>query len=399
MPGVAAIDSHMKSWAAKWAKDRSCTDYYRLLWRNLEEHYSADPSAERSPNFEVALGAMIAIAHWLEPAPHGDPLRTLLGIGRMKRWRFPIPKGPFTETSILNDQATALLQNLSRFMRGKSAALDTTSSNFLRFRALAEALRNSFEIGIYNLNYDTVALNAFKGLFYGFTTAGLFDAAAVHTRTSWDFIYHLHGNVHHSLSDVFGETIKWQDLASPSDDGRSGLSPQELSQGKSFPRTTLIAGGFKLDQLLIEPYQSFYSSLVRHAASADAILIAGYGFGDEHVNRVLRNRLRAAEPLQRPPVAVATYSDDKTGPMQIRNDSWAHSLKTALQILDDFVEPGHVAPPIISDLRRQRGFEVAPKSRVAIWHGGFPDVYDRANDLMKWMSGNEPDDVLRSLEI
>jgi hypothetical protein len=61
-----------------------------------------------------------------------------------------------------------------------------------------------------------------------------------------------------------------------------------------------------------------HASLVRHVYAADAILIGGYGFGDVHINRALRNRL--AMPGKRPPVMVLDRANAKTDPMAFRED-------------------------------------------------------------------------------
>ena len=113
----------------------------------------------------------------------------------------------------------------------------------------------------------------------------------VHDGQKWHFLYHLHGSAHYSLSPPEGHgPIVWRpDLHGQFNDGHSGIAGDQRSDGKSFPTTKLIAGGLKLDQLLVEPFHSFHSALVRDVYEADAILIGGYGFGDEHVNRALRN--------------------------------------------------------------------------------------------------------------
>ena len=168
----------------------------------------------------------------------------------------------------------------------------------------------------------------------GFNEVGAFDPWHVHERSEWSFVYHLHGSVHHTLSDSASGPIRWQsDLGSNFTDGQQGQAINKMTDGKSFPLASLIAGGFKLDQLLIEPYHSFYASFVRHIYQADAILIAGYGFGDEHVNRILQNRLEDSvwrRNSARPPVMVLTKSTDDECPMTIRQDGWSVSVKQTL---------------------------------------------------------------------
>src|SRR5208283_5261335 len=100
----------------------------------------------------------------------------------------------------------------------------------------------------------------------------------------------------------------------------------DRSDGKSFPKTTLIAGGFKLDQLLVEPFHSLHAAMVRHVYEADAILIGGYGFGDVHVNRARRNLRAHGAGADRPPVMHLDRASDRTDPMAFRQDIWAHEV-------------------------------------------------------------------------
>jgi hypothetical protein len=146
-----------------------------------------------------------------------------------------------------------------------------------------------------------------------------------------------------------------------------GGSSDKRSKGRSLPRTILIAGGFKLDQLLVEPFHSLHAALVRHVYAADAILIGGYGFADVHINRALRNRLIARGA--RPPVMVLDRASDKTGPMAFRDDLWAYELSATLGTGGTFfLEPGHSSPPVPFELATRGSFEVAELHRVAIWH-------------------------------
>lgn len=97
----------------------------------------------------------------------------------------------------------------------------------------------------------------------------------------------------------------------------SGISRSDMSQDfRSMPLTTLIAGGFKLDQILDDPYQTFYSTLSRHVHEASSVLIAGYGFGDLHVNIVLRNRFKGPKHDDRPHLQVVIL--EKSCPQRYR---------------------------------------------------------------------------------
>ena len=152
--------------------------------------------------------------------------------------------------------------------------------------------------------------------------------------------------------------------------------PQTGGEFKQIVPTTLIAGGFKLDQLLADPFQTFYAMLIRHTHEADAILIAGYGFGDVHVNRALQNRctLFPRNPLSRPPVAVITKTADfSIGWTGHRNDLWEWELTHSLNASFHAKAPTQTFEQLV----RQNEPEIGLQKRVAIWHGGFLVMADR----------------------
>jgi SIR2-like domain len=384
MPSTAMLDGLMRKWSRAWAISHSCHDYFDALWQAIETYHHAGKASLRPPmNFEKVLGEMIALSHWLTPPPWGNTLRQTACDGAA----FPFPEdyGPAVD---VRHQLTHLLIELAKHMRRLSQTLDPSTESVRKYAALLDGLRGTFDVGIYNLNYDSVALAAWPDAYTGFGTKRAFEARSVHDRRDWSFIYHLHGSVHHSLIRRFGDRIEWwRDLGGTFNDGQPGYSTDVRSDGKPFPKTTLIAGGFKLDQLLVEPFQSMQATLVRHVYEADAILIGGYGFADVHVNRALRNRLAGAAE-DRPPVMILDRADDETAPMTFRGDRWARELCQTLSTDGYFFfEPGHASPPVPSELAVKGSFEVAAAHRVALWYAGFVDAASRLDGIIPWLAG------------
>jgi len=270
----------------------------------------------------------------------------------------------------------------------------TAQDAFPQYKAWFDRLRATFGVGVFNLNYDTSLPTAWPGAFTGVGNGSRFDPQAIHQRTEWGFAYHLHGSVHHSLVHPFGDDVLWQeDLDGAFFDGHQGNATDRRSDNRSFPKTSLIAGGFKLDQLLVEPFQSFYAALIRRVYEADAILIGGYGFGDVHVNRALLNRMR--QPGQRPLALILTHSRN-TYPMEFRNDEWGRNVNISLHAPTGFRAPGHASPPDIDELTACHGFEVSSIHKVAIWHGGFVEAVRKLDAWVPWLDGTVNDDVLKS---
>ncbi|ENN83769.1 hypothetical protein RHSP_40850 (plasmid) [Rhizobium freirei PRF 81] len=390
MPSVAEIDTLMASWAREFTRMHQSANFYDQIWRALERHLVAGfQSARQFPNFERALGDLIALMHWVRPSPEGGSLRTLLkqhrlpdslSFGSVDRY------GPYIEVKVT---IAHLIRCLASEMRARCLTMPADLPALKRWHEMLQALRDRFDVVIYNLNYDTVALSGWPNAFTGFGSDGRFDPAAVHRR-DWEGIFHLHGSVHFSLADRLSDHIVWRndlnDAFLDSDDRVADYG----SDGKDFLPATLIAGGFKLDQLLTEPFQTYRAALTCDVALADAIVIGGYGFGDTHVNRALRGAL--AHSRARPPVLVLDRAGPRTDPMVFRQDAWARELTQALCASSPFVGAGTSATEMPAVLAQQGRCEVSTAHRVAIWYGGFGDAAQLINQLTHWLHEGGGDD-------
>jgi SIR2-like protein len=290
-------------------------------------------------------------------------------------------------------------------MRKESITLDKEGVRFNRYKQLLQALGDQFDLGVYTLNYDSAALAALPDAFTGFSATiydgkRRFDPRAVHSPRAWDFVYHLHGSVHHSLDDPSGDNnplvqeVVWlDDLSSPcftDVEPNAGNYLDDRSESKSFRPTTLIVGGHKLDQLLVEPFQSLHAALLRHVHEADAIIIGGYGFRDEHVDRALRSRMRSG--AIRPRVMILERKDDDEAPLISREDSWSWRLMKPLDIGRHEFRPNFHVLLRLKELKDAGGFEVADY-RAAVWNNGFTEAYGRVTDIVAWLDGAD-DNVL-----
>ncbi len=422
----------MGQWGSKWAASRANADHFGELWQSVKTYYRRGGTALHAElNFEKVLGEMIAMAHWMEPPPDGDTLRQAAcdnappprmdfrcqesesdamedfagdpddspegecdATGESGGEGVPPPtewKGKRGAHIELMDEYSFLLERLAQHMRAESQRLNSANTPEKdKYRKLLGGLRERFDIGVYNLNYDTAALDALPGAYAGFSETGTFEPRLIHERNEWDFVYHLHGSVHHSLNCRYvGDKIVWRrSLDGEFFDGPEGRWSGPRSNGVKLPRTTFVAGGFKLDQLLVEPFQSFHASLVRHVYAADAILICGYGFGDAHINFALHNRLSHSQdrPL---PVMVLDWVDGRVVTMRYRGDFWAMGFAQALCTGMGghlFVDPGMPSNPIPTELPKDV-FQVDPQHHVALWQGGFIEAEHRLSSIVEWLDG------------
>jgi hypothetical protein len=453
LPSMVCLNRLLEGWGTEWAKQHGTTDHFHKLWKSAKTYYErALPQSRPALNFEKVLGDMVAMAHWMEPPPWGDTLRQAACGGTPpphmkfryhKELENEVADAALPSTGVVCDEdevaressvevgslpeveATAdhgeddwrgkygaqielmaeysfLLEKLAQHMRAESQRINLVNSpENDKYRRLLGGLRESFDIGVYNLNYDTAALDALPGAYIGFGENGSFEPRVVHERADWDFLYHLHGSVHHSLNRRYGDQIVWRSsLDNEFFDGPEGQWTEPRSNGIKIPRTTLVAGGFKLDQLLFEPFQSYHASLIRHVHAADAILIGGYGFGDAHINFALRNRVSLTQDglriKDRPPVMVLTLAGETTAPMRRRDDLWARELGVALCTGTQghfFMEPGNPSDPIPAELVKRRAFEVDAQHHVAVWYGGFTEAVNCLLAIVPWLDGGA-DNVL-----
>ena len=395
MPRVSDIDKQMKIWSRKYQTsrpDQREIDIFKELWDMVKRYYGTNHYGIR-PNYEMVLGEMTALAGWVSPFPFGNPLTEGVKDSSVTASLTSLldRSDPNHARKVIMSQQTFLLEKLASHMRKKSKSLNFQSDAFSDYRKILRSLQDRFQLGIYNLNYDTVAHAAWPEAFNGFDSLGYFDPLRVSRRHEWGFLYHLHGSVHHCIEHQIARPwIIWKAKL----DGSfvdSGIPPVDMAQQfRPIPLTTLIAGGFKLDQLLADPYQTFYSALIRHAQEADAILIAGYGFGDLHVNRAIQNRFeRSYDDRSSPQVVVLEKSRSErfhTGRLEI-NQFWSYELKHTLKTT---FSDGRGFPSenssTVEDFIANREFETDCKERVAIWHGGFQEALSAVNKIVEWLS-------------
>ena len=395
MPPVSDIDKQMKVWSRECQTsipDQHEIDIFKELWDMATCYYGTNHYGIR-PNYEMVLGEMTALADWLSPSPFGNPLIKALADSRVTASLASLidRSDPYRARKEILRQQTFLLERLAGHMREKSKDLDSRSAAFSDYQKFFRRLQDRFQLGVYNLNYDTVAHTALPGAFNGFDSLGYFDPLHISRRDEWGFVYHLHGSVHHCIDDKIARPwIIWrEDLGGPFVD--SGIPSVDMAQGfKPIPLTTLLAGGFKLDQLLAEPYQTFHSALVRHAQEADSILIAGYGFGDLHVNRAIQNRFeRTYDDRSSPQVVVLDKSRPErlhTGRLEI-NQFWSYELKHTLRttFFDGRKYPSKNSSTVENFIANKK-FEEDCKKRTAIWHGGFREANSAVDRIVEWLS-------------
>ena len=424
-PTVVDLNCEVASWATNYASTKGLPDYYDLLWKNRANYCSGLPNELKeivehrtSPNYERVLGDLQTLMNGVLAAPYGDPLLRWItkadvfsGLEIEPKDRDLADRSSHRNFHAIEDQLRYLCRCLANEIRVKSRAFEAEllnakgTGNFELYKQLFAGLSEEFEVGVYNLNYDTVALNVLPDAFVGFDKqAGQFRPSDIFSRNGWSFLYHLHGSVHHRIeigsrvleSPEFGPKITWCGNLFK-ENGNEGWKDADALKTQSDEKrvllTTAVSGGWKLDQLQEEPFQTLYSCLPRHAYEADAILIGGYGFGDSHINSALTNALRSkARGVDRPPVIILGYDKDKR-PFATRNDSWAKAMSKILRVSACAVRgPSHHSVEQWTQLIGgvvDGEFEQLREQPFAIWNDGFVSACKKKTDQMvKWLSGD-----------
>lgn len=197
-----------------------------------------------------------------------------------------------------------------RTLEGVQAALSLTH--------LVRALAGEARIVLSTLNYDTLLDDALFW-FDGFTSVPGWGFAEfepllwLEQEKNHHLLMHLHGSMRFGFRPAvawaratpFSEPVQYPsiDLAADSVFRSSTGSPS--ADGLLLPATPIIAGGHKSPKLLhnVRPYAYYNATALREIANADALLIIGYGFRDEHVNVWIDEYMRVHPDR---PVAVIT---------------------------------------------------------------------------------------------
>jgi hypothetical protein len=362
MPSVSEVDKLFDKW---------CSDRYIAVDTNQSYYKYLMEVSQKEHNFESGIYLLWQLAKLYNESD----LKEFLEPKKLSKVAsFGQEATEITHNDLVR-MSCFLIDELLKEFRTRCKILENTHKEQLqKQKDFFEKLSQKYELGFVSLNYDNVILSCMSHLFTGFNQSGNFDARSVLTRKEWNFIYHLHGSVYFDMagSKHNMHEIVWQnDLTTQFSQNSSGRNSVDNVEKTPLPNTSIITGYEKSQQILRQPFRTYYSVLDKLVMDADAFMVLGYGFGDEHLNSALKqmqyNRKRN--------VVVVGYSDDGEDPMQFRNDAWSYNLlKTfpanAHQIATRKYQ--HAAPDI-AELKKNYQLEVSTNQNypLSIWHGGY----------------------------
>jgi hypothetical protein len=243
-------------------------------------------------------------------------------------------------------------------------------ANFAALRGLVSALTEEFELSFATLNYDDVLYRCANQLETGFHCNGRFNNLGLFYRENWGVFLNLHGSVHFDLPFGF-EDVHWvEDLETTSGQNALGSGPSAGKALANFPRSVLVAGLGKEVQIQKQPFRTYFAEFDRLVASADALLVVGYGWMDTHVNLAFEH---FRDERRRRPVVAIEYAGDDVCNARTPVSSGGHAA--VHRLLGQMKNYGKMSsvPQTVARLKETREFELSrdPELPLAIWYGGF----------------------------
>ena len=233
---------------------------------------------------------------WGGPGILGEVAEGLLSAGP-SAWSKPLFEG------YLGALAQSTLLDTIHEEVVRSSASASSHPEWSTFQSFAAELEREFHLSVVTLNYDTLFDTALR------VTPRQQGFAAIPGEKAYRFdprllarrprLMHLHGSIHFGDREYGSDANKfaYQDgredvymLDDPTATRSSagGSSNTRNQAGRGCVVGPLITGLQKADKLLGEPYSTYYSRFSELVATSERLLVVGYGFGDIHVNAILR---------------------------------------------------------------------------------------------------------------
>lgn len=375
LPSVDEIDNLFDTCASKshpLAKDPH-SNLYRYCRNSIDHYYgySSKPMLRKRANFEEMLYQLNLLAPYLSDPSRLHGSNALLSAKSLPTVMFS-GRGKAVDQAMLKNLTSSLMDEMVfRFIEDCRTLAQSKLNEINDLRKFLLTLKEEFDIGIITLNYDNAFTQALPDLHTGFNDRGKFVPMSVLARKDWGFIYHLHGSIHFAMTstahDMHG--ISWKNK--PIKDSSvcaSGRNSQGSIEGVNYPISPFVAGYGKTQQILRQPFRTYFSQINRLVHEADSFLFLGYGFGDPHLNAIFSE----VRDLPRPTVVVG-FEEDTQDPLPFREDAWVHNLfKTLPGNAKDMSAVGHSAPARIGSLRANRELEVSSNKNypLAVWYNG-----------------------------
>jgi hypothetical protein len=397
MPSVTEIDKLFDDWASdsySLNSDKS-RNLYRWVKEKVQEYYSSNIIKGRIPeqNFETILFTIQTLStisdNSNEDYKNNKGLKAFIEIKE-----FPELKRYFNDIITPDSKEFQRLQSdltdkLLYYIRKKCQTLAIDKqAEILKIRNFFKLLKEDYELGFINLNYDNVILTALPDLSTGYSKdTGEFDKDQFYN-DNWNFCYHIHGSVYFDMNNkgIKPHSITWNDnLSSVFETKSSQRNVDFTSEGNYYLNSTIITGLDKANQILREPFRQYYMKIDKLIHESDSILFIGYGFGDLHLNKLFpSHRFNATKKRQ---VVVVDFFPDDTEAIYKRPDSWSYKLFETIPFNGTEMGNGsiYIPPDTIIDYKKNKTFEFSRNDKypLSIWYNGFMEACENGEIIKK----------------
>ena len=390
MPSVNDIDKLFERWADDYFSlldKKESRNLYTWLKETIIKHQTvnAKKGTKQDLNFETLLFTIQNISSISdeENIDYNKSLKAFIQINEFPKIINRFRKIKIADGADFKNMQAFLTDKLLIYIRKKCKTLNEDKKDELnKAKHFFNSLKEDYDIGFINLNYDNVLLNILPDLSNGFNSeTGFFDKTEFYNN-NWNFCYHLHGSIHFNMTNKGFETheIIWEDDINEKFNTRSSeRNVNFTSEGNYHLNSTIISGLNKANQLLRTPFRQYYMKIDNLINQSDAILFIGYGFNDMHLNKIFPSH--RFSPNKKRNVVVIDFAEENTKSIQMHNNSdWSYRLFQTIPFNSREMGVSEYLPEdeTISIYKNNRTFESSRNEKypVSIWYNGFLEACD-----------------------
>lgn len=376
MPSVSSLDTILSCAASKYfmLSSDSKKNLYQYISEVLANYWKNNrtPVSGSQPNFEDILLTIMSLEALYPAGIFTGPIGAFVdikNIPEVDHFGHRKAAGPAIFSHLVSFTVDTLLEEFrSRCVR--------PVPNLTQLENFFNVLSDKFDVSIITTNYDGLIHRCVPKNNTGFRSDGSFDPEILFSRENWSCTLQLHGSVHFNMEIEAHDlhAIHWKDdLAGPFAPNSSGRSQNPSSGGIMFPTSVIVAGGSKSEQILRQPFRSYYSEMDRVIQESEALLICGFGFADMHITQAFSGYWGKKNN----PTVVIDYADD--GEMLAGSGFGGPSTTTAERVArmagvmpGKLISRGFSFPDTVDKLKIAKDFQRCrePGQRLSLWYNG-----------------------------
>ena len=277
-----------------------------------------------------------------------------------------------------------LYKEICKIIKNEFINTKIKEEKFELIKKFYEKLSKKFEIGIITTNHDELLVKVFPNFYIGFGENGNFENSKILTRQEWNFLYHIHGCVHNELK---GDEIVWSEKPRALSNGLIGTHKELRDTRQRMIFQPLITGYNKANQILNDPYRTYYTKMNELIYQSDGIIFIGYGFGDIHINSCFESLWKNNS---RKKVIILDYAKDEEDTLCRKRGAerkiWPYLKYKSEKLTNEIADLRKNNQPLsenVKDLKKEYKFEYVDdqETPLAIWYNGFYEACKNSDKI------------------